>query len=433
MVVERMYPHSLSAEHAVLGACILSDKAWPTASAMLKVDDFYRAAHRTIFEAMAMLVSRGVAIDLLTVTQELTNVGRIEEVGGPAYIAKLIDGVPRTTNVQHYAEIVRDKSKARAGIHLAAWMTEELFTGERPSSDIIDEASRRILSSVERVREGASRSSDEIRAHINAVARGTDAPAMPTGYQALDKLITGIRKKDMTIIAARPSVGKTSFALGIAEHLSESDHVVLFSTMEMSKRKLAGRQLAWATGISMRDFERGDLTEPESERIVEAYHALKDLPLFFSESARTITQLYAWIAHVKAEVGRVDALIIDYIQLMKLEQRHSNREAEVSALSSGLKELAIAENLALVALSQLKRPKEDKSDKRPNMSQLRESGALEQDADVIILPFREEMYSPKKENEGKAEAIVAKNRDGPVGSVPMLFNKSLAQFGDMEI
>jgi replicative DNA helicase len=430
---ERPTPHSLDAEKSVLGALLLNPMAWAVVSGVIKPDDFFRQAHRLIFEAMVELRAVGTAIDLITLKEQLSMRGVLEEVGGPAYVAKMTDGVPRTTNVQHYAAIVGDKARARRGIEFAEWLAEEFRLGERSSSIIVDEAARRLLSMVERVSAEEGRAADEIRLHAERLIKGEAVPALPTGYTKLDKLIVGLRKKDFALVAARPSVGKTSFVLGIADYLAQLGYVVLVATLEMSKQKLASRMLGWRSGVSERHVEKGLATDADYTRIFDVCTNIADIPLLLSENARTLTQQQSWVQRVKAEVGRVDVVICDYVQLMVAERGYSSRESEVSSLSRGVKQLAKDEDVAYIGLSQLKRPQEGKADKRPQMSDLRESGALEQDADLIMLLYRAEMHdAANPENRGTAEAIVSKNRDGPIGTVRLYFSSDLAQFADLD-
>jgi replicative DNA helicase len=429
----RDFPHSLEAERAVLGAIMLSPAAWHEAASVLQPADFYRAVHGTVFSVMAELSRDGTAIDLLTLKDRLLRRGQLDEVGGPAYIAKLVDGVPRTTNVLHYARIIRDNAKRRAGMQFASNLASDLRAGLEPTPEIVDAAVRHLLASVDVSGEESTTAADVVRKRYHELSTDTRVAPIPTGYADLDRLITGVRRRNLTIVAARPSAGKTAFGLGLGANVAATGHGVLWCSLEQPKDELADRIMAWDSGVSIRDIEHGDAEASDYVVLAAAMEQVRDTPLYLIESARTLTQIAAWIHRLRGLGHRVDVVVIDYIQKMLAERREDSRNTEVAAISDGLTRIAKELDVAMVALSQLKRPQAGKADKRPQMSDMRESGALEQDASTVLLIYREEMYKPKPDNDGLAEIIVAKNRSGPIGVQKLYFQKRLAKFVDLAV
>jgi replicative DNA helicase len=427
------YPHSLEAERAVLGAIMLAPAAWHEAATVLQQADFYRAAHGLIFSAMAELSGAGTTIDLLTLKDRLQRRGDLDEIGGPAYIAKLIDGVPRTTNVVHYARIIRDHAKRRAGMQFASSLAHDLKVGLEPTPEIIDAAVRHLLSSVDVSHEEATTAAAVVLKRYHELSTDTRVSPIPTGYADIDRLITGVRRRNLTIVAARPSAGKTALGLGLGSNMAAAGYGVLWCTLEQPKDELGDRIMAWDSGVSIRDIEHGDAEASDYVVLASAMEQVRETPLYLIESARTLTQIAAWVHRLRGLGHAVDVVVVDYIQKMLAERREDSRNTEVSAISDGLTRIAKDLDVAMVALWQLKRPQAGKADKRPQMSDMRESGALEQDASLVMLIYREEMYKPKPDNDGLAEIIVAKNRSGPTGVQKLYFHKRLAKFVDMAV
>jgi replicative DNA helicase len=424
-------PHSLEAERSVLGAALLSISAWHEIASILEPGDFYRAAHNRIFIAMRDLVRAGSAIDLITIKDELARGGALDECGGPSYVARLIDGVPRSTNAAHYARLVRDYARRRAGMAFAEQLRDDLKTGDEETAAIIEAAVRRLLKSVDVHDEGDTTAAGVMRQRYDELASETTETPIPTGFSELDRYITGVRRRSLTIVAARPGSGKTSLGLGMGENMAKAGHGVLWCTLEMEPKELGDRLLAWHSGVSIRDIENGDADPADYVRLSSSIAEVQDIPLHLVRSARTITKMAAWIHRLRGLGHPVDVLIVDYIQKMMPERRSDSRDVEVAAISDGLVQIAKDLGVAVIGMSQLKRPQQGKADKRPHMSDLRESGSLEQDAAMVLLIYREEMHKAAKiDNEGMAEIIIAKNRSGPIGVRKLYFQKRLARFMD---
>lgn len=430
-MLDRMSPHSIEAEQAVLGAVLISPDSWSIAVSLLTVDDFYRDAHKRIFAALSQLHARSVPADLLTLSEELKRTGEFDEVGGTSYLSSLLDGVPRSANVGYYADIVRQHRARRRAIEVATSLLSEAYDAERNAAEIVEDATRSLVGCVDVKSAGFVSSSVAVRQYAEALAGGSLGGAVHTGYADFDELTGGLRPQDLVYIAARPSSGKTSFALGLARHIAKTTNkIVPFFTLEMSVLKLAARMLAWDCGVPAQRLERGLATDQEYQRAAEA--SMRDVAptLQLKDTARTVTEIMAWCKRARTD-GELACVVIDYFQLLVPERKNSRRDVEVAYISESLKHLGKDLNVSIVALSQLSRAPEARRDKRPQMSDLRESGALEQDADLVLLLFREEMHKKREETAGIAECIVAKNRNGPVGNLKMQFDADLAMFRNL--
>lgn len=429
-VSERVLPHSIDAERAVLGAILVDNSAWAKAASVMAATHFFRDAHRRIFETMTTLIEERTVVDFVTVKEHLQSVGSLDACGGAAYIASLADGVPRATNVEYYARIVREKATLRSMIYTANGVLSSAYEGSDPSDTLIDDAVTRLLAIAGTSRPGAVSLSDALSSYMHDLDDDTGA-AIPTGFRDLDDLIGGIQRRRLTFIAARPSVGKTSLALAIADHLTERGIPIGFITLEMDPEALGENLLAGRSRASSDKLRRKTANKDEWEAIAHAIEDLSSRRFQIVPDASTLAQVDGWCRRLVEEHG-AQAIFLDYIQMMG-DGESRNRQAEMASFSRGLKRIAKDLNVAMVVLSQLSRASEARTDKRPQLSDLRESGALEQDADLAILLFRAEMHKPTDDNKGIAEVIVAKNRQGPVGTRRLCFISETARFEDLAL
>jgi replicative DNA helicase len=436
--VDRPLPHNLEAERAVLGAILLDAEAVHRAIEFIKDTDFFRDAHRRIFAKMLELAERSQAIDFITIKDELGRSGDLDQVGGPAYIASLVDGLPRGVNVGDYARIVKEKSSLRSLIQSANRVLTSAYQAEEDAGAIIDEAEREIFSIAEgSIHQGFVSMRDLANASFAVVeqahSRKQLVTGVPTGFLELDEMLAGLQPSDLIIIAARPSMGKTSLVLNIAQHVgTKTSMTVGFFSLEMSKEQLFLRMLTSEAGIDAHRLRTGFLGERDFPKLTHAMEVLGGARIFIDDSASIgVLEMRAKARRLKAEHG-LDLIIIDYIQLMQGRGRFENRVTEVASISRGLKGLAKELGVPVVALSQLSRAPETRPNKRPQLSDLRESGALEQDADVVIMIFREDMYEATEENQGVAELIVAKQRNGPTGTARLAFIREFTRFENLE-
>ncbi|HEU4611881.1 MAG TPA: replicative DNA helicase [Kofleriaceae bacterium] len=439
---DRTLPHNLEAEKSVLGAILIRNEAFNHAAELIDSRDFFRDAHRRIFEKMIALSERGDAIDLVTLNEELARAGELEEVGGPAYIASLADGVPRSANVEHYARIVKEKSTLRTLIHSANRILTSAYEAEQDADLILDDAEKRIFEIAEdRIREGFVPLRELVQSSFTTIEKLQQhkglVTGVPSGFIDLDEMTSGLQPSDLILVAARPSMGKTSFVLNIAQHVGiQTDMTVGFFSLEMSKEQLFMRLLTSEARIDAHRFRSGYLNEKDYGRLSHALGTLAEARVFIDDSASIgVLEMRAKARRLKAEHG-LHLLIIDYIQLMQGRGRFESRQQELSSISRSLKGLAKELQVPIVALSQLSRAPETRSDHRPQLSDLRESGALEQDADLVMFIYRDEQYrdaegNPNTESEGIAEIIVGKQRNGPTGVVKLAFIKEHTRFENL--
>jgi replicative DNA helicase len=434
---ERTLPHSLDAEKSVLGAILISNDAFNHAAELIDAHDFFRDAHRRIFDKMVVLSLRGIAIDFITLKDELAKAGELDEVGGPAYIASLADGVPRSTNVEYYARIVKEKATLRNLIHSANKILVEAYQAEQEPDLLLDEAERAIFAIAEdRIRAGFVPLRDLVQSSFTTIEKLQQTKGavtgVPTGFADLDEMTTGFQPGDLVVIAARPSMGKTSLVLNMAQHVGTStDMTVGFFSLEMSKEQLFMRMLTSEARIDAHRFRTGLLTEKDYGKLSHALGTLAEARVFIDDSASIgVLEMRAKARRLKAEHG-LHLLVIDYLQLMQGRGRFESRQQEVSAISRSLKGLAKELGVPIIALSQLSRAPEGRTDHRPQLSDLRESGAIEQDADVVMFIYRPEVYEKeetKPEDQGVAEIIVGKQRNGPIGTVRLSFLNQYTRF-----
>lgn len=438
-VGERVPPHSKEAEESVLGGILLDNNAVNAALELLRYDDFYRSAHQSIFSAMQSLTDKREPIDVVTLSQELKAKGVLDEVGGMEYIAHLASSVPNASNVAFYARLVKEKSLRRKVIQAAGEISTEAFDEETNTQEFLDSAEQKILTvSDYRVNPSFHRVGDIVQDSIKLVEKLYDnkesVTGVPTGFERLNDLTAGLQPSDLIIVAARPSMGKTAFALNIAQYVGIEKHtaVALFS-LEMSKEQLVLRMLCSEARVSNSKVRTGHLGDRDFPRLVDAASRIAEAPVFIDDTAAlTVTELRAKCRRLHRDV-KLSLIVVDYLQLMRSPMYGSNsREQEISDISRNLKALAKELSVPVIALSQLNRSVESRENKRPVMSDLRESGAIEQDADIIMFIYRDEVYDQNTQDKGIAEIIISKQRTGPTGVARLAFSAEFTRFDNLE-
>jgi len=436
---ERTLPHNLEAERSVLGSILVHNDAFNLAAQVIDSQDFYRDAHRRIFDRMVALNERHDAIDFVTLKEELARAGELDEVGGPAYVAGLADGVPRATNVEYYARIVKEKATLRNLIYAASKIVTNAYEAEQESDLILDEAESAIFAVADdRLKAGFVAMRDLVKDSFPKIEKLFEQKRLitgvPTGFIDLDEMTRGLQGGDLIIVAARPSMGKTSLVLNIAQYVAAlGDQVVGFFSLEMSKESLFLRLLTSEAQIDGHRLMSGAIGGNDYHRISHALEKLNAMKLFIDDTASIgVLEMRAKSRRLQAEHG-LNLLVVDYIQLMSGRGRFENRTLELASISRSLKGLAKELNVPIVVLSQLSRAPEARSDHRPQLSDLRESGALEQDADVVVLIYRDDAYNrdPNSPDAGTAELILAKQRNGPTGVVRLAFLREQTRFANL--
>jgi replicative DNA helicase len=439
ITLEKDVPQSVEAERSVLGAILIENTAINRAQEILRQEDFYREPHRKIFKVMADLSERTTAIDPVTVKEELSRAGDLEAVGGPAYIASLVDGVPRSANVEYYARIVKEKSMLRNLIEAGGRIVSTAYEASQDPDDILDQSERLIFQiAQDRLREGFVSMRTIADQSLKAIERLAESreliTGLPTGYRQLDEYTSGLQPADLIVLAARPGMGKTSFALNVAQHagLPGGGRVGIFS-LEMTREQLFLRMLTGLARVDSHRLRTGRLTKEDWKQLTKAFGELAAGNIFIDDSAGiSVLEMRAKSRRLKLERG-LDLVVVDYMQLIRSRSRFENRQQEMSEISRSLKELAKELNVPVIAVSQLSRAPEQRGEKgRPQLSDLRESGAIEQDADVVLLLYREEMYKPTEENRGIAKVIIAKQRNGPTAEFDMAFIREYTRFEDLD-
>jgi replicative DNA helicase len=433
--LERSLPHNVEAEKSVLGSVLVNNENYYRVVEFLRIEDFYYDAHRVIFRQMVELMERSRAIDEITMQEELVRASSLESAGGIAYLVGLTEGVPRLVNIDHYIEIIREKSMMRQMISAANKIMSECFDQAEPAEQILDRAEQSLFSlSEKRIRTGfvsvkdlevsATRLLEKLYKERELVT-GT-----ATGFTDLDRMTSGLQKGDLIIIAARPSMGKTALCLNIAQHVAvrKEQSVGIFS-LEMSKEQLLMRFLCAESMVDAHKVRTGYLSKDDFGQLISSLGQVTRAPLYIDDSSTlTVMEMRAKCRRLKAEHG-LSLIIVDYLQLMSGYGRVENRVQEISGISRGLKSLAKELEVPVVALSQLSRaPEQRQGDHRPQLSDLRESGSIEQDADLVMFIYREEVYNHDPESEGKADLIIAKQRNGPTGVVKLAFLKQFTKF-----
>jgi len=435
--LERTVPHNIEAEESVLGSLLIDPEALFRVASFLKPEDFYLRKNGWIYEAILTLHERRLPIDFVTLCTELEAREQLEEVGGAAYITQLVNTVPSAINVEAYGHLVEHTAVRRRLIGAAGDIVQLAYREEQVIEEVIDRSEQALFSiSQRRLTRELTPIQDVVRSYYDRIeylhAHRGEPLGVLTGFTDLDRLLGGLQRSDLIIVAARPGVGKTSLCLSFARHAARSGkHVALFS-LEMSAEQLVQRIVSAETGIDAQRLRLAELQENEWPLFVQATGVISELPVFIDDTpSLSALQLRTKARRIHAEYG-LDLIVVDYLQLMTGDVRVENRVQEVSYISRMLKGLARELDTPVVAASQLSRAVEQRADKRPVLSDLRESGSLEQDADVVMFIYREEMYQPQTEKQHIADVIVAKHRNGPTGAVQLFFRQQLAQFLDAE-
>jgi len=442
--LRRVPPQSLEAEESVLGGILLDNHACNLVLPLLRADDFYREAHRRIFAAMLALNERGAPVDTVTLSEALRQHGELQEAGGATFLAELVDRVPTAANVEHYAHIVKEKAILRGLITTATEIATRSYEVRGDVAAFVDEAERKIFGIAEqKVRPSFFAVSELLPLSIKEVEhlyeRKEMVTGIPTGFHDLDRLTAGLQRSELVIVAGRPAMGKTALALNIATHAAmQAGIAAAIFSLEMSKEQLVLRMLCSEARVNYQDVRSGRLRERDFARLAAAAGELHKAALYIDDSAGlSVLELRAKARRLareaKARTGHpLGLIVVDYLQLMRGSGRSDSREQEISEISRSLKALAKELQVPVVALSQLNRKVEETSDRRPVMANLRESGAIEQDADVIAFVYRESAYNKElsEDQEAEAEIIVGKQRNGPTGTVHVTFLKEYMRFVD---
>lgn len=438
MPEERIPPQNLVAEQSVLGSMLLDKNAAVRAIEMLVPDCFYRDAHKFIFEAVINLFDRGEPIDLVTVTEELKKAGKLDAVGGSIYVADLLNSVPTAANIEYYAKIVEEKYLLRRLIDSGTKIVGEAFSDPENVDTVLDEAEKSIFDiALKRNREGFHKIDSVIKRVLDKIdslyGKKQAITGTPTGFADLDQITAGFQNSDLIIVAARPSVGKTALALNIAQEVTIRHKVpVAIFSLEMSKEQLAQRMLCSEAEVDAQRLKTASLSDTGWKKLTRALGKLSEAPLYIDDtSSLTATEIRAKARRLKIERG-LGLVIVDYLQLMRGRNRIENRVQEISDIARSLKTLARELEVPVLALSQLSRAVEQRPDRIPRLSDLRESGEIEQTADLVLFIHREDYYNPQSERGNIAEIIIAKQRNGPVGSIELVFRKEIAKFCSKE-
>ncbi|WP_374724357.1 replicative DNA helicase [Calidifontibacillus erzurumensis] len=439
LFTDRTLPNNLEAEQAVLGAIFFEPASISTASEILVPEDFYRPAHIKIFQAMLELSEQGKPVDVVTVTSELADQKKLDEVGGIAYLSELADSVPTAANIEYYARIVEEKSILRRLIRTATSIITDSYQSSDDVETILNEAERSILEVANRKNTGGFRNIKDVLISVydNIEAlhnRKGDVTGIPTGFIDLDRMTAGFQRNDLIIVAARPSVGKTAFALNIAQNVATKteENVAIFS-LEMGAEQLVMRMLCAEGNINAQALRTGKMTEEDWKKLTMAIGSLSNAGIYIDDTPGIrINEIRSKCRRLQQERG-LGMIVIDYLQLIQGSGRSSeNRQQEVSEISRSLKALARELGVPVIALSQLSRSVEQRQDKRPMMSDIRESGSIEQDADIVAFLYRDDYYNKETENKNIIEIIIAKQRNGPVGTVELAFIKEFNKFVNLE-
>ena len=435
---QRIPPQNVEAEQAVLGAMLLSHDAVIVAMEKLQSQDFYRDVHRIIFEAMEHLHRENKEIDVITLPDELKRMKKLDDVGGLEYVLNLPNLVGSAANIEYYANIVAEKALARNLISTCTELTTEAYDGQKETEALLDDAERRILQLSDTKNRGDFASVGAVvEVTLDKITKLYENKAgltgLPTGFRDLDRMTSGLQPSDLILVAARPSMGKTAFTLNIAQNVGVRQHkTVAFFSLEMSQEQLVQRLLCQLAHIDSQKLRTGQLNSDEEwTRLTDACDKLYESPIYIDDTPGiSVAEMRSKARRLKSEHG-LDLIIVDYLQLMQGRNAES-RQQEISEISRSLKALARELKVPLIALSQLSRSVESRQDKRPMLSDLRESGALEQDADIVSFLYREDYYDKETENQHITEVILAKHRNGPVGSVKLYFKNEFTLFLNLD-
>lgn len=434
-MMDRVPPHNREAEQSVIGAIFLDPQSLITASEILLADDFYHNAHKQIFETMLRLSDQGKAIDVVTVTEELSAKKEIEDVGGLSYLLELANAVPTAANVAHYAKIVEEKALLRRLIRVATKIVEDGYTREDEVEALLGEAEKKMMEVANRKNAGDFKHVKDVLVETfdnieQMQSQKGDVTGIPTGFRDLDHITAGFQRNDLIIVAARPSVGKTAFALNVAQSVAVQarENVAIFS-LEMGAEQLVMRMLCAEGNIDAQVLRTGALTTEDWGKLTMAMGSLSNSGIFIDDTPGVrINEIRAKCRRLAQEHG-LGMILIDYLQLIQGSGKPGeNRQQEVSEISRSLKGLARELKVPVIALSQLSRGVEQRQDKRPMMSDLRESGSIEQDADIVAFLYRDDYYDKESESKNMIEIIIAKQRNGPTGTVTLAFKKEFNKF-----
>jgi replicative DNA helicase len=436
----KLPPHSLEAEQAVLGGLMLDEQAWDRVSDRVKEEDFYRRDHRLIFQAIALLANAGDPRDALTVSETLTRLGELDNAGGLAYLGELVRNTSSATNIAAYGDIVRERSVLRQLIRISNEVSDTAFQPQGATAqDILDQAERKIFAIAEQQQKGGGPQAlrpllQKALDRIDKLFQSTESiTGLSTGFTDLDDRTSGLQNGDLVIVAARPSMGKTTFAMNLVENaMLRSGKPVLVFSMEMPAEQLVMRMLSSLGRIDQGRVRSGKLEEEDWPRLTSTMTMLSEQKLLIDDSASlSPNDVRTRARRVAREQGGLGLIMVDYLQLMRVPGLESNRVNEISEISRSLKALAKEMECPVIALSQLNRSLEQRPNKRPVMSDLRESGAIEQDADVIMFIYRDEVYNPESPDKGTAEIIIGKQRNGPIGALRLAFHGKYTRFEDL--
>ena len=443
MATEKLLPQNVEAEAGVLGSLLIDPDAMAQIADFLRADDFYREAHRVIYQAISDLYENGSPADLITLTDELGRRGKLEEVGGASYVSSLGNQVPTSANIDSYAHIVERTAILRRLIH-AAGQIAGIAYNEPDANVALDQAEKLIFNVTQRISHAEfEHIRDTLMAYLDKLgqlhSRRGDIVGVATGFSDLDKMTGGLQRSDLIILAARPAVGKTALSLSIAHNAAlRFKHGIAIFSLEMSAEQLIARFLSMDAGVDQQKLRTGFIDDDEWERISQSVGNLSEANIYIDDTPGiTLMEMRSKARRLMMERG-FDLIIVDYLQLMQGTVNASgrngeNRVQEISAISRGLKELARELDVPVMALSQLSRAVESRTDKKPQLSDLRESGSIEQDADIVMFIYRDDVYNPESDRKNIADIIIAKHRNGPVGSVSLYFQGAQTRYRDLEL
>lgn len=438
LILEKVPPQNIEAEMAVLGSMLIDDEAISLAIEVLPSEEcFYRDTHRVIFTSILNLYNSNKAVDLITICDELRKQNLLDKIGGASFLTSLANTVPTSANIQHYASIVREKATLRALIDNSTQIITDAYNAEGNADQVLDNAERLVFEISDRRRSSSfiplkELIKDAIEVIDKLYQKKAHVTGIPTGFVDFDIKTAGLQSSDLIVIAARPSMGKSALAIGIAEYAAVVEKVpVAFFSLEMSKEQLVQRLICSHARIDANKVRTGFLAVSDWPKLTAAAGKLSEAPVFIDDTpAISVMELRAKARRLKSHHD-IKLIILDYMQLMRGSGRIENRQQEISEISRSLKALARELNVPLIAISQLSRAVESRTDHKPQLSDLRESGAIEQDADVVVLIMREEYYNPTEDNKGIAEINIAKQRNGPVGSFNLTFIREYTRFENM--
>ncbi|MCD6255935.1 MAG: replicative DNA helicase [Deltaproteobacteria bacterium] len=436
-IYQKVLPQNIEAEQSVLGGILIDNEALHKVLEIIEPNDFYRDNHKKIFLAFLELFENNTPLDIITVTELLQKKGELTNVGGATYLASLVDSVPTTANITHYAKIIKEKSILRSLIAKATDIVNMGFEASEDVAEILDKAEEAIFSiTQQRIQTSYYSIKEIIKQTFETIeelsSKKDSVTGIPTGFVDFDRLTAGLQPSDLIIIAGRPVMGKTSFTLNIAQHAATRAGVpVGFFSLEMSKEQLALRMLCAEARINSQKIRSGFLSERDWLRLTDAAATLSEAPIFIDDTpALSVLEIRAKARRLKSE-HNIGLIIVDYLQLMKGKGKVDTREREISEISRSLKALAKELNIPVVAVSQLNRRVEERENKRPRLADLRESGAIEQDADLIVFIYRDEVYNEDTPDKGIAEIIIGKQRSGPTGVVKLAFLDKYTRFENL--